>query len=60
MLKLIDVQHRVRHDPTPPSVTHRDDPAGRAATQLSVGLYGQQEPRRLTLDGQDVHLRHVE
>ena len=37
----------VRDDSSPPSVADRDDPAARAAADVSVGLDGQHDPVRL-------------
>jgi hypothetical protein len=50
----------VRDDPSTPAVANRDDPALRAAADVSVGLDGQHHPLRLSFDGQDMHARHVE
>jgi len=41
-------------------VANRDDPARRAAADVSGALDGQHQPGRLAVDGQDVHARHVE
>ena len=45
---------------SPPAMTDRDDPEGRAAGQVLVGLHGQHNPVRLADHLEHVHAGHVE